>query len=135
MRGSGNPAWITSPGTKHLVSRSRVPNYRWSGDAGALHDRLESVRRRKGLGLFDRAEIMPDRQVVWVVGGLEYRGAVPIMTWGGLRGGISVALVLSLPDSEHKPLLLTVTYVVVIFSIIAQGLTMKRVVRHFLPAE
>ncbi len=50
-------------------------------------------------------------------------GVTPIMTWGGLKGGISVALALSLPDSEWKPLILTATYVVVIFSIIVQGLT------------
>ncbi len=60
-------------------------------------------------------------------------GAVPIMVWGGLRGGISVALVLSLPEHADKPLLLTATYVVVIFSIIVQGLTMRAVVRRLLP--
>lgn len=54
------------------------------------------------------------------------RDVIPIMTWGGLKGGISVALALALPDMEWKPLILTCTYVVVIFSIVVQGLTVAR---------
>ncbi len=57
------------------------------------------------------------------------KGAIPVLTWGGVRGGISVALALSLPDNEYKPLILTATYCVVVFSIIVQGLTVKNVVQ------
>ncbi|MFT4620347.1 MAG: CPA1 family monovalent cation:H+ antiporter [Polaromonas sp.] len=57
-------------------------------------------------------------------------GVIPIMTWGGLKGGISVALVLSLPESEWKPLMLTAAYMVVVFSIIVQGLTVAPLARR-----
>lgn len=52
--------------------------------------------------------------------------AIKALTWGGLRGGISVALALSLPAGPERNLLLVATYCVVLFSIIVQGLTMER---------
>jgi CPA1 family monovalent cation:H+ antiporter len=57
-------------------------------------------------------------------------GAIPVLTWGGLRGGISVALALSLPDIPEKGVLLAAAYAVVVFSIVVQGLTMERLVRR-----
>jgi len=59
-------------------------------------------------------------------------GAVRILTWSGLRGGISVALALSLAPSPEKNLILSSTYMVVLFSILVQGMTIKRVLRRFL---
>jgi CPA1 family monovalent cation:H+ antiporter len=56
-------------------------------------------------------------------------GVVSILTWGGLRGGISVALALSLPHGDIRNGLVTITYVVVVFSILVQGLTLAPLVR------
>jgi CPA1 family monovalent cation:H+ antiporter len=58
----------------------------------------------------------------------DYR-SLQIMTWGGLRGGISVALALSLPAGLERDLIITMAYIVVVFSILVQGLTMKHVLR------
>lgn len=54
---------------------------------------------------------------------------IRILTWGGLRGGISIALVLTLPAGEHREALLLITYVIVIFSILVQGLTVGKLVK------
>ncbi|MFT7073906.1 cation:proton antiporter [Patiriisocius sp. Uisw_017] len=51
-----------------------------------------------------------------------------IMTWGGLRGGISIALALGLTEEMHRELFLVITYIVVVFSILVQGLTVSKLV-------
>jgi CPA1 family monovalent cation:H+ antiporter len=58
-------------------------------------------------------------------------GVVRILTWAGLRGGISIALALALPEGPARDLTLTMTYCVVIFSIVVQGLTIGTVVKRF----
>jgi CPA1 family monovalent cation:H+ antiporter len=60
------------------------------------------------------------------------QGSGRVLTWGGLRGGISVALCLSLPAGPNRETLLAMTYCVVVFSILGQGLTIGRVVRRAL---
>ena len=59
--------------------------------------------------------------------GLPYK-RIAIVIWAGLRGGISVALALSLPFSEFKPMIVSISYIIVVFSIIVQGLTLNKVV-------
>lgn len=58
-------------------------------------------------------------------------GTVPILTWSGVRGGISVALALSIPLVDERLQILAATYAVVLFTLIVQGLTLPAVVRHF----
>ncbi len=53
-----------------------------------------------------------------------------IMTWGGLRGGISIALALSLPAAMNKDIILSITYCIVIFAILVQGITLGPIVKR-----
>ena len=52
-----------------------------------------------------------------------------LLVWGGLRGGLSIALVLSLPDGESKQILMIATYICVVFSILVQGLSIEKMAR------
>jgi len=73
--------------------------------------------------------------VVLPIGFLKYlttfeKNAIPILTWGGLRGGISVALALSIPIEMEGELFLVITYIVVLFSILVQGLTIGKIAKR-----
>jgi|SRR5579871_1933877 len=72
-------------------------------------------------------------------GGIK-RGLVGVMTWAGVRGGLSLAMALSLPLARERPIILASTYVVVVFSVIVQSLTLERLIVRLgygapLPAE
>lgn len=56
---------------------------------------------------------------------LPFQSSMPVLVWGGLRGGISIALALSLPPGPMKDILLTATYLVVLFSVLVQGATIS----------
>ncbi|WP_307706776.1 sodium:proton antiporter [Rhodopseudomonas sp. B29] len=58
------------------------------------------------------------------------RGTIAILTWGGVRGGISVALALTIPPGDFKPALTAATYTVAVFSMVVQGLTLGRLARR-----
>ena len=60
---------------------------------------------------------------------------IRMLVWGGLRGGISIALALSLPESSERDLIVTLTYAVVVFSILVQGLSVGKVVARMKPSE
>jgi CPA1 family monovalent cation:H+ antiporter len=70
-----------------------------------------------------------------IVGGLnllkiihaDFFGLTQLLTWSGLRGGLSLALAVSLPESSWKPLIMNMTFAVVVFSIVVQGLTIRRI--------
>lgn len=58
-------------------------------------------------------------------------GTVQTMVWGGVRGGVSLAMVLSIPESPYKSYLVTATWAVVMFSLLVQAPTMGRLLRHY----
>jgi CPA1 family monovalent cation:H+ antiporter len=60
---------------------------------------------------------------------------IPFLTWAAIRGGISVALALSLPNTPAKPVIYAATYAVVVFSIVVQGLTLNAISRRLGIAE
>ena len=62
-------------------------------------------------------------------------GLIPILTWSGLRGGISVAMALALPPFAAKEILLACTYAVVVFSVLVQGMTVRRMLVYYRVGE
>ncbi len=64
---------------------------------------------------------------------LRFGQAFPLLTWGGLRGGICIAMALALPATPFREAVLAATYAVVMFSVLVQGLTIGPLARRTLP--
>lgn len=62
-------------------------------------------------------------------------GTIKILVWGGLRGGVSIALALSIDDGPYQQLIISATYFVVVFSIVVQGMTIGKLANKVLPHE
>ncbi|HEX7761884.1 MAG TPA: sodium:proton antiporter [Caulobacteraceae bacterium] len=86
------------------------------------------------LVLIARAVSVAPPLIVWR-GLLDFRQAFPLLTWGGLRGGIGIAMALALPEGPTRDAILVATYVVVMFSVVVQGSTMGRLIAALAPAE
>ncbi|MCO6146741.1 sodium:proton antiporter [Flavobacterium sp. NRK1] len=63
------------------------------------------------------------------------KGTIKVLVWGGLRGGVSIALALSIDDGPYKDAIIAITYFVVVFSIIVQGLTVGKLATKVLSEE
>ena len=99
--------------------------------------RVVLMQAGRDLAPLDRVELLVSRLVSVALpvlalrgGGAQQRRGMAVLTWAGLRGGVSIALALTLPPSPYRGHLLVVCYAVVVFSMLAQGLTMPWVIRR-----
>ncbi|MGE0061147.1 MAG: cation:proton antiporter [Xanthobacteraceae bacterium] len=81
------------------------------------------------------ARIVSVGPLSFMIGTRPYTGTLVVLTWAGLRGGISIALALSLPESDHRQAILAACYGIVLFTILLQGLTLAPVARYFFPGK
>lgn len=89
-----------------------------------------------GVGNGDAAIFLPYIPVLLIPFKNKFsKGTIKVLVWGGLRGGVSIALALSINENPYKAPLIAATYFVVVFSIIVQGLTVGKVASKALSKE